>query len=137
MEFVNTIAHIVHTSVSTHGGAANKNIGDAFLLVWKLPKGLRGRDLRALSMPNTVDRALLASNLPGAPEEQEASAGQPGEQLPELPVLPRGGALPPLPVGSVTPRLGSVGELSRPALAGQPPTANRPQVGCHSCATHV
>jgi class 3 adenylate cyclase len=37
MEFVNSIANIVHTEVSLHGGAANKNIGDAFLLVWKLP----------------------------------------------------------------------------------------------------
>ena len=33
MEFVNSIARIVHTSVAMHGGAANKNIGDAFLLV--------------------------------------------------------------------------------------------------------
>ena len=33
MEFVNSIAKIVHTSVASHGGAANKNIGDAFLLV--------------------------------------------------------------------------------------------------------
>lgn len=38
MEFVNSIASIVHTEVSHHGGAANKNIGDAFLLVWKLPQ---------------------------------------------------------------------------------------------------
>ena len=36
MEFVNSIAHIVHTSVAMHGGAANKNIGDAFLLVSEL-----------------------------------------------------------------------------------------------------
>lgn len=41
MEFVNTIAHIVHTGVASYGGAANKNVGDAFLLVWKLPKGIR------------------------------------------------------------------------------------------------
>lgn len=33
MEFVNTIAHLVHGAVSARGGAANKNIGDAFLLV--------------------------------------------------------------------------------------------------------
>lgn len=33
MEFVNTIAHLVHGAVAAHGGAANKNIGDAFLLV--------------------------------------------------------------------------------------------------------
>ena len=38
MEFVNSIAKIVHMEVSLHGGAANKNIGDAFLLVWKFPK---------------------------------------------------------------------------------------------------
>jgi class 3 adenylate cyclase len=37
MEFVNYIASIVHAEVSLHGGAANKNIGDAFLVVWKLP----------------------------------------------------------------------------------------------------
>lgn len=37
MEFVNCIASVVHEEVSFHGGAANKNIGDAFLLVWRLP----------------------------------------------------------------------------------------------------
>lgn len=37
MGFVNTIARIVHREVSLHGGAPNKNIGDAFLLVWKFP----------------------------------------------------------------------------------------------------
>lgn len=36
MVFVNSIAEIVHHSVDSFGGAANKNIGDAFLLVWKL-----------------------------------------------------------------------------------------------------
>lgn len=35
MNYVNTIAQIVHSEVHLHGGAANKNIGDAFLLVWK------------------------------------------------------------------------------------------------------
>ena len=33
MEFVNSIAKIVHMEVSLHGGFPNKNIGDAFLLV--------------------------------------------------------------------------------------------------------
>lgn len=36
MVFVNEIAAIVHGSVDHFGGAANKNIGDAFLLVWKM-----------------------------------------------------------------------------------------------------
>lgn len=35
MLFVNNIAEIVHSIVDRYGGSANKNIGDAFLLVWK------------------------------------------------------------------------------------------------------
>jgi len=35
MLFVNEIAEIVHENCSEYGGSANKNIGDAFLLVWK------------------------------------------------------------------------------------------------------
>lgn len=41
MSFVNTIAQIVHSEVHLHDGAANKNIGDAFLLVWKFRPGFR------------------------------------------------------------------------------------------------
>jgi class 3 adenylate cyclase len=37
MLFVNNIAKIVHSQVNNHLGSANKNIGDAFLLVWKFP----------------------------------------------------------------------------------------------------
>lgn len=36
MLFVNNIGGIVHTMVDRFQGSANKNIGDAFLLVWKL-----------------------------------------------------------------------------------------------------
>ena len=35
MVFVNEIAEVVHELTSEYGGSANKNIGDAFLLVWK------------------------------------------------------------------------------------------------------
>ena len=35
MVFVNEIGEIVHGVVDQYSGAANKNIGDAFLLVWK------------------------------------------------------------------------------------------------------
>lgn len=38
MVFVNEIGEIVHAVVDSFAGAANKNIGDAFLLVWKLPE---------------------------------------------------------------------------------------------------
>jgi class 3 adenylate cyclase len=36
MVFVNEVADIVHSSVDRYGGAANKNIGDAFLMVWPM-----------------------------------------------------------------------------------------------------
>lgn len=36
MLFVNNIAEVVHMVVDRYAGAANKNIGDAFLLVWKM-----------------------------------------------------------------------------------------------------
>ncbi len=36
MLFVNRIAHILHNIVVQCSGAANKNIGDAFLLTWKI-----------------------------------------------------------------------------------------------------
>ena len=44
--FVNTVAHIVHSSVDTYAGACNKNIGDCWLLVWKVPESetFDGRD---------------------------------------------------------------------------------------------
>jgi len=38
MGFTNKIAHIVHGLVERSGGSVNKNIGDAFLAVWKLKK---------------------------------------------------------------------------------------------------
>jgi class 3 adenylate cyclase len=41
MVFVNKIAHILHDLVTQYGGSPNKNVGDAFLLVWKLD-GARG-----------------------------------------------------------------------------------------------
>ena len=36
MIFVNKVAEITHRHVVKSGGHPNKNIGDAFLLVWKL-----------------------------------------------------------------------------------------------------
>ena len=35
MIFVNEIGHICHGIVDKYSGAANKNVGDAFLFVWK------------------------------------------------------------------------------------------------------
>jgi class 3 adenylate cyclase len=40
MIFINEVADIVHSSVDRFGGAANKNMGDAFLLVWRTKDAL-------------------------------------------------------------------------------------------------
>ncbi|CAD7932347.1 unnamed protein product [Amoebophrya sp. A25] len=45
MIYVNQVAEVVHSLTDMFGGNANKNIGDAFLLVWKiatLPKDISG-----------------------------------------------------------------------------------------------
>jgi len=44
MLFVNEIGEIVHKLCDEYSGAANKNIGDAFLLVWKLAEQDMERD---------------------------------------------------------------------------------------------
>ena len=54
MLFVNRIAHILHGVMAQCEGAANKNIGDAFLLTWKLDEGAGPEQLSALA-----DQALL------------------------------------------------------------------------------
>ena len=42
--FVNRIAHILHSIVVQCDGAANKNIGDAFLLTWKVNTTAKDQD---------------------------------------------------------------------------------------------
>jgi class 3 adenylate cyclase len=55
MLFVNRIAHILHGIVVQCSGCANKNIGDAFLLTWKLDKSMSNDQKTALA-----DQALVA-----------------------------------------------------------------------------
>jgi class 3 adenylate cyclase len=55
MLFVNRIAHILHGIVVQCSGSANKNIGDAFLLTWKIDDALQPKDIASLA-----DQALLA-----------------------------------------------------------------------------
>ncbi|KAA0164978.1 hypothetical protein FNF28_03602 [Cafeteria roenbergensis] len=45
MVFVNTVGQLVHSATHRLGGAANKNIGDAFLLTWKLPRLLNPAEI--------------------------------------------------------------------------------------------
>lgn len=58
MVFVNEIAEIVHTLVDHFSGAANKNIGDAFLLVWKFPEN------EVKSDPNNPSNLVLSESRP-------------------------------------------------------------------------
>lgn len=66
MVFVNNIADVVHSLVNRYGGSANKNIGDAFLLVWKFPKTEIEDDQGELKLKKTrtvkniTDLALIA-----------------------------------------------------------------------------
>jgi len=54
MVFVNQVAEIVHRIVDEHLGAANKNVGEAFLLVWRI--GLYERDVQS----KVADLAVLS-----------------------------------------------------------------------------
>jgi class 3 adenylate cyclase len=55
MLFVNRIAHILHGIIAQCSGSANKNIGDAFLLTWKLDELCTEGDITSLA-----DQALFA-----------------------------------------------------------------------------
>lgn len=55
MLFVNRIAHILHSIVVQCDGSANKNIGDAFLITWKLEETYSAEECTVLA-----DKALLS-----------------------------------------------------------------------------
>jgi len=62
--FTNQIAAVVHSICSSYGGSANKNIGDAFLLSWKLDNSSYERSSRRsrsfISTTHQADKALLS-----------------------------------------------------------------------------
>jgi len=53
MLFTNSVGEIVHQACHDNRGEPNKNIGDAFLIVWRAPKG-------SFDMTKVVDGALTA-----------------------------------------------------------------------------
>jgi hypothetical protein len=57
MVFVNQIAHIVHYATNKYAGAANKNVGDAFLLVWRLSA------LEATTLPGMIGGGVSATDM--------------------------------------------------------------------------
>jgi class 3 adenylate cyclase len=67
MVFVNEIAKIVHSIVDHYSGAANKNIGDAFLLVWKFPEECleqgTGADGRKTIVPNDSNKVTQIADM--------------------------------------------------------------------------
>lgn len=67
MIFVNEIAEIVHEITISHLGTPNKNIGDAFLLVWKIENNLVKKNefgeitlIKCDSVFQIVDTAIIA-----------------------------------------------------------------------------
>ena len=56
---VNEIADIVHSSVDKFGGAANKNIGDAYLNIWKFKNSFKVFDNESNENQLIADSALL------------------------------------------------------------------------------
>eukprot|EP00522_Entomoneis_paludosa_P013153 CAMPEP_0172451694 /NCGR_PEP_ID=MMETSP1065-20121228/9625_1 /TAXON_ID=265537 /ORGANISM="Amphiprora paludosa, Strain CCMP125" /LENGTH=1163 /DNA_ID=CAMNT_0013203661 /DNA_START=207 /DNA_END=3698 /DNA_ORIENTATION=+ len=66
--FTNRIAGVVHSICHSFGGSANKNIGDAFLLSWRLEEedgnstgfGGRGSGENFVAKHNQADKALLS-----------------------------------------------------------------------------
>lgn len=62
INFINTIAEIVHGVADQYSGYANRNIGDAFLIVWEFPKYFENRqDSIAKYKPEQrADMALIS-----------------------------------------------------------------------------
>merc|ERR550537_580622 len=66
MVFVNKIGHIVHTCVHEWRGAANKNMGDSFMVTWMVPDKdeqelmLTSGMIASDKMQELTDRAFIA-----------------------------------------------------------------------------
>mmetsp|Transcript_68159 Transcript_68159/g.124354 ORF Transcript_68159/g.124354 Transcript_68159/m.124354 type:complete len:966 (+) Transcript_68159:3-2900(+) len=80
MTFVNQIAEIVHGVVDEYAGAANKNNGDTFLIVWQEPKGMKEAKRKKLA-----DMSIIAfTKVVGAIHRSPVLAsyrGHPGLQM--------------------------------------------------------
>lgn len=64
MKFVNDVAVVVHENVTTWGGKCNKNLGNSFLMLWKVPYHLTGGstnvDVTRINYIRTLaDKALI------------------------------------------------------------------------------
>ena len=67
MTFVNNVARIVHNEVTRWGGMCNKNLGNAFLMVWRIGdenilQDVTGRKRRK-SQQNSGFGSSMSSNM--------------------------------------------------------------------------
>ena len=60
--FTNRIAAVIHSICHAYGGAANKNVGDAFLLSWSLDEYDANHGISSLRMSHTRENVLRAKN---------------------------------------------------------------------------
>uniref|UniRef100_A0A7S4ACL1 Guanylate cyclase domain-containing protein n=2 Tax=Pseudo-nitzschia australis TaxID=44445 RepID=A0A7S4ACL1_9STRA len=61
--FTNQVAAVVHSICNSYAGSANKNIGDAFLVSWKLDESLSGTrtSFNGVATRHQADKALLSA----------------------------------------------------------------------------
>merc|ERR1740130_2444084 len=75
MSFVNQVAELVHERTHKYSGAANKNTGNAFLLVWKFPQHPSGG-----SIVNVDNNPVLEEkDMPGLMKAPELHLGDDAE----------------------------------------------------------
>ena len=69
LRFVNLVGHVVHSNTEWFEGAPNKNIGDAFLLVWKMTKVAHRRELRMKQFEQQTARQRAQITIAQAPQQ--------------------------------------------------------------------
>ena len=72
MIFTNIIAAVVHGCVHSSGGVVNKNIGDAFLAVWKVKQSKAKRHGSTGTLFDVLEGGAVMAGKPGASAKAEA-----------------------------------------------------------------
>lgn len=73
MSFVNSVARIVHEEVTRWGGLCNKNLGNAFLMVWRIGDQLDLQEASGVGRSSAFVPSVFSSSLTSS-----SSAGVPG-----------------------------------------------------------
>jgi hypothetical protein len=110
LTFVNTVAEIVHTSVHYWGGQCNKNLGNAFVIIWRIGDEdtlLQQTMFSNFGMQKT--RNSLEGGLEGSPEKRLSSIQS---QKMNLPQSHRGSASPSPSLAPESPSPGGAGSGS-------------------------